>query len=408
MDNKVLTQRAIERLQPTDVARYFTIGKIPGLQLRIAAKQHGGAKTWSLRYRVNGGPQRRLALGSFSAIPLTLSEAHKKQQKATGQKIATAETLAKAALNQIENGIDPADERQQLRAADTVEAFAETYIEKYARKHKRTWKTDQGYLNNKVLPRWKHRKMRDITRRDVRELLEHIADHESRVTANRVHSTLSKLFNVAIDREVIDANPAYRVKKTKEAPRDRVLTNDEIRTLWQATEPMRVDMKAMYRLLLILGQRSGEIRNMRWEDIDGSWWTVPAEHSKNGKAHRVYLTPMALDVLATLPKNGPHVLRGTWNKKEESRVHKTIAIPDFRKYPDLKSTMASRMAGELHIATADIGRVLNHTPQNVTEKHYVRTSYDSVKQATLSAWARHLQGILDDENQTNLLPFSKA
>ena len=178
--------------------------------------------------------------------------------------------------------------------------------------------------------------MRELTRRDVRALIERIAERAP-VMANRVLAVVRKMLNFAVDHDWIDANPAARVKKpAPEASRDRVLTVDEVRRLWRllshfptTTErpapgrkraqgktddplcPVSRWLAAALKVRLLTAQRGGEVARMRWSDLDlerakdgavtRGWWTIPGGFTKNGAAHRV---PIAADV-------ADHCRRGT-------------------------------------------------------------------------------------------------
>jgi integrase len=163
-----------------------------------------------------------------------------------------------------------------------------------------------------VLPAWRHRRVVDIRRRDVRELVERKAQ-SAPIQANRVLERVSAMFTFAVEQDWIESNPAWRIKKPgQERSRDRVLTRDELRELWVAlheTEAKNADgtpkprlsqaLNDMLIVMLLTAQRRGEVCTMRWQDVDlvTGWWLIPAESSKNADPHRVPLTPMALEIL---------------------------------------------------------------------------------------------------------------
>jgi integrase len=153
------------------------------------------------------------------------------------------------------------------------------------------------------LPAWRNRKAGDISRREVKALIQGIAERGAGVMANRTLALISKIFNFAVEEEVVSVNPAYRVPKaTKEQSRSRVLTEDEIKAVWLALDGQRPRVAAIFRLLLMTGQRKSEITGMRWQELDleRGWWTIPEERSKNGVVYRVPLTPQALEILQSL------------------------------------------------------------------------------------------------------------
>ena len=176
-----------------------------------------GLVEFATRYRIHGR-RRRLKLGTFPGVTL-------KQ----------ARVLARKARGAVDADHDPVAERRAAKAipTDTVAALAEDYLKRHARRFKRTAAEDERVLNVEVLPAWKDRSVSQLTRRDVRALLERIVDRGSPVMANRVFALVRKMLNFAVDHDWIEANPAARIKKpTPEVSRERVLTDEELRRLW--------------------------------------------------------------------------------------------------------------------------------------------------------------------------------
>ena len=96
----------------------------------------------------------------------------------------------------------------------------------------------------------------------------------------------------------MEYNPISAIPRPgAEQQRDRVLSEDEIRALWTALDSEKPIMAATFRLRLLTAQRGGEVHAMRWKDIDGEWWAIPSEFSKNKLSHRVPLSPQALQVV---------------------------------------------------------------------------------------------------------------
>src|SRR6266511_1583533 len=156
------TNKTVSGTQPVE-GRIVTLvdghERSAGLQLRVFPS---GEKRWVIRYRNRNGRQRRLTLGDAVNIPLG------------GE--GGARDLARQARQKIAAGRDPAEEKKEHREADTVGEFADLYMERHAKAKKRSWKNDQALLDADILPKWKHRAMKEISKRDVRELLEGIVD----------------------------------------------------------------------------------------------------------------------------------------------------------------------------------------------------------------------------------------
>jgi integrase len=359
--------------------------EVPRLEFRV---RDGGAASWSIRYRFRG-KFKRFTIGQYPEM--VLAEARKR---------------ATAALLALNDGIDPTVAKQERIKADTVAELAQTYIEKHAKAKKRSWKVDEWMLNRDVLPLWKDRLARDITRRDVRELVEAIAERGTPILANRVTALLSKLFKFACSRDMIDASPVVGVERPgTEQQRDRVLTDDELRQFWTATETLDAQMRAFWRLRLLTAQRGIEVNTMRWADVDldGGWWTIPATTAKNKLSHRVPLSQPVIDLLKQLPRDTEFALDGARGKRQQREAAATFNIKDFKGH-DLRRTAATKMASA-GIARLVVGKVLNHVEPGVT-KVYDRHGYDAEKRVALDTWARTLTGILEAK-PADVLPFTK-
>lgn len=168
-------------------------------------------------------------------------------------------------------------------------------------------------LNVYVPQEWKHRKAAAITRSDIRELLAHLAERIP-IQANRVLSLLRAVFNFGLRWDIVETNPAAMIAPpAPENPRDRVLSAEELRALWTALAGEDAVTAGLFKLYLFTAQRGGEIRTMRWADVDlvSAWWMIPKERAKNGLAHRVPLSAPAVAVLQGLQRSeSPFVFSG--------------------------------------------------------------------------------------------------
>ena len=381
MPTRALTQRFIEAFKPLPEQEELWDRAMPGFGCRVSPR---GRKTWQIMFRYRGR-QRRLTLGTLNQ----------------GMTLVVARDAARAALRQVGRGVDPAAARRDDSHADTVATLCAEYLERHAKPKKRSWKTDDWLLRKEILPRWRRRSVKDIRRRDVRELVEGIAARGAPVLANRVLALVRKMLAFAVEREWIEANPAAHVARPGvEQPRDRVLSDDEIRKFWTALGREPPALAAGFRLRLLTAQRGGEITSMRWRDLDldARMWTVPAEDSKNKMPHRVPLTDPVMNILETLRgKTDGYVLAGVRSKKQRTDVASRLGLDDFRPH-DLRRTAASRMASA-GVQRVVIGKILNHAEPGVTAI-YDRFGYDAEKRIALEAWARTLDGILAPKKRT--------
>lgn len=417
MPSLTLTSRFLDSLQPRDRRIEYFDAHSPGLAIRISER---GVKTWVLMYRTQpneetGTPPRlrRLTLGRYPDLDL---KAARKQADIERGKVA--------------KGKDPAATKQAIRRAkssgDTVADLAKDYISKHARVKKRSWRDDERMLDVEVLPAWKSRRVKDLTRRDMRELIEAIADRGSPITANRCLALVRKMLNFAIEKDWIDANVASRIEKPgAEGSRDRVLTDDEIRMVWDASAEERPAMCALMRLRLMTAQRGGELAAIKWSDIDGDWLTIPPTVTKNKRPHRVFLTKSAKAMIDALPRleDCDYVFPArTGNrhcgdaKKAGQRIAARILTTmqkddpsitrfDFRGH-DLRRTASTKMA-EAGISQTDIAKVLNHVEGGPRATHvYNRYQYDKEKRIALETWDRVLAGIVEQKHPSKVVPIT--
>ncbi len=188
--------------------------------------------------------------------------------------LAKARREAQDVLGAVERGEDPAENRKQDRNAGTFEELAQTYLEMHAKPNKKpaNIKEDTRILDTYLLPAWGRRKFQSITRSDVIRLLDEVKfKRKAPVMANRVKALASTIFNFASRKALVPevfANPCANVEQpTKEKSRDRVLSDDEIKALWEDLENRAEPTASIYRLVLLTGQRPGEVKAMRWPTL---------------------------------------------------------------------------------------------------------------------------------------------
>ena len=395
MPTRRLTDQAVRSLRPdTRQVDYWDVNpKNFGVRISPA-----GRKTFVVRYR-NAGRYRRMSLGVYPTVTLADARGHARQ-----------------VLGEVAGDEDPAQVRQDARRAPSFEALAALYLEKHARVRKRSWRQDRRVIENELLPKWRTSRASEIRRRDVRELVEAIAERPAPIAANRIRALISKIFNFGISREMVEFNPCAQLERpAPERQRDRVLTDTEIRTFWTALDQEPLEIAAAFRLRLVTAQRGVEVHNMRWAnvDLDSRWWTVPASDAKNGLPHRVPLNNLAVDILTGLRERTAsdasasiYVMTGARGPKQRAAVSNRLGLDDFRGH-DLRRTAASRMASA-GVPRLVVGKVLNHVEQGVTAV-YDRHSYDREKRAALDAWARDLVTILTPtQDVTRVVPFTRG
>lgn len=423
MPTVTLAAKTVVHLKPTDARVDYFDDTLAGFGMRVTPSN---IKTWFYLYRLDGR-LRRWTIGRYPA-----------------KSLAEARKAAHGAERDVAHGIDPSAEKQTERTADTFGELAADFLKRYRKRdgtEKISRDEDERIIAQYLLPEWKHRKASKIFRRDVKALVCAIAAGDveqdrkpAPVMANRVLALISTIYNFGIEEESVEANPAYRVKRPgAEQTRDRVLSDDEIRGLWTALEAEPVVYRAFYRLALLTGQRMGgkrhergEILWMRWLEIDDvtHWWTIPATRTKNGTAHRVYLTTAARtelkavrayqaekslssDYVFVTPRSkdepvtgAKHVIRRIRDRLAKQR--EVDGIPDspaldFRPH-DLRRTVATMMTSH-GIARETVKKILNHTDAKDVTAIYDRHHYDSEKQVAWNTWDRILKGIVNPKKK---------
>jgi integrase len=369
----------------------------PGLSLRVTAT---GVRTWTVFYRDKNARQKRLTLGRYPAV-----------------KLVDARELARDAQRNVAHGGDPVVEKRAAREVLTFGKLADKYIEDYAKLNKKSWQEDERQLEADLLPKWKSRPATDISSEDLLGILNGKVRNGSPVAANRLRALVSRIFTFGAEQRLVPptTNPVIGVKKpTKEASRDRVLTDDEIRRIWDACDTQNPYVSAWFRLRLVTAQRGGELLQMRWQDIDekSHFWSIPAEYVKNALGHRVYLNELARNILRTVPHDEKsvwvfpksfmgdykHVGRRLAQNTRANIVRENKAEPGARdkadiRGHDLRRTAASLMASG-GVPRFVISRILNHSEEKDITSVYDRYGYDVEKKAAMEFWNRQLTAIL--------------
>jgi integrase len=394
---KALTVRGIEAIKGGPSRAEVPDGLTPGLYLVC---QSSGAKSWAVRYRA-GGRTRKHTLGRYPAIDLS-----------------NARELARRTLVAVASGRDPAAEKAEARRSagdlaapsrDRFEAAAALFIERYAKANtkEQTWRENERLLTTHVLPLWRSRRVQEIARRDVVELMDAIVDRGAPVSANRTLAVVRRMFGWLVERGVLVANPCTDVKApTAEKSRDRVLSDDELRGILRACDQLNEPFGALIKLLALTAQRRDEVGQMTWRevDLDARMWTIPKERAKNGIAHDVPLSELAVRVLSGVRRiAGSRGLVFTTTGETPvsgfSKVKRRLdaALPDAPPWVlhDLRRTAASGMA-RLGINLPVIEKVLNHTSGSFggVAGVYQRHHFADEKRAALEAWAAHVELLL--------------
>ena len=368
-----------------------------------------GQKSWVYMYRYKG-KQKRMKLGEYPNVG-----------------VAKAHQLHADAVLTLSKGIDPGEAIKLAKTANldapTVNDLINEYIERWAKPKKRSWAEDQRILKKEISPIWGNIKAKDIKRRDIVLLLDNI-QQRAPIVANRTFAVVRRMFNFAIERDILESTPCSQVKMPSvENQKDRMLSEDEIKIFWNALSGSSFFPSTIWalKMALITGQRKNEIASMRWDEINltEKAWEIPASKSKNKKLHRVPLSKLAMDILSEskkkmanpmwafpAPVRAKHIAGATIHKavslsleppepkKGAPNKNLTPLFNGIAKFTphDLRRTAASHMT-KLGIPRLVVSKILNHVENSVTAI-YDRHTYDLEKRSALEMWSKKLEEII--------------
>ncbi|HIJ80434.1 MAG TPA: site-specific integrase [Desulfuromonadales bacterium] len=436
MKKSLFTDTMIRKLKPEDTD--YTRSEGNGFSIRVMPT---GSKTWLYLYAING-KRRKMNLGSYPSVTLE-----------------TARDRFEDARRMVKNGFDPVtvkeEQAEERRNALTVNKLAEDYVKLYAKPFKRSWETDQQMLNRDVIPTWGKRKAEDIKRRDVVTLLDGIVDRGSPSMANNTFAVIRKMFNWGVEKGKLKNTPCTGLKlPAPKAERDRVLSDVEIKSLWDSLARTDLNMgfetRRALKLILLTGQRPNEVAGMHTDEIDGSWWTLPSVRSKNGREHRIYLTDTALTLISEvtaetkrlreIPDDTKYVgyifptpikannqsigetalpiavmrnlVYPMTDKKGKQLFHKDgkpvtenrLGVDLFKPH-DLRRTTATFLS-KIGYMDEVIDAVLNHAKKGII-KTYNKNKYDVEKQQALESWSRKLNSIITGTESAKVIPITR-
>jgi integrase len=346
-----------------------------GLALRVTAN---GARSWVLNYRTKDGRSRRATIGSLE--DWTLGAARKRAQELR---------------RDVDLGADPVGEAQAERKAETVNELCDRFIaEHLPRLRPASARNYVSHINLYIRPTLGAVKIKAVTFSDVDRLHRSVTKRGTSYTANRVLSTLSKAFALAVRWRYRPDNPCKGIERNKEQPRERYLTEAEGARLMQALDAERDQVNAdLLRLALLTGARRGELIALRWQDVDltKARWTKP--HTKAGEKQHVPLNPQACAVLAARYERESEIeqpfLRGRKLATAEravarcwGRVREAAGLGDMRVH-DLRHSFASTLANR-RVDLYVIGKLLGHK-RIATTQRYAHLVDDTLRAASEAA-----------------------
>lgn len=376
--NTRLTDTSVKNLKPRE-ARYEAFdAQLPGFGVRVAPT---GRKTWIVFGRQNGR-RTRVSLGTYPQMSL-----------------AEARTEAVEALRAIGEGSYSAKKAPVL--------FEDVLGDWYDReqRQRKSFKQVENAVSLHVLPYLKGREIRDIRKLDLVRIIDRVADRGARTQANRVRAFITRFFNWCCERDIVEHSPAASLPKVQgERSRERVLSEDELRSVWNAADSLGFPFGPVVQLLILTAQRRDEVAGMKWSelDLDRGTWTIAAERAKNGQTHSVHLSAPALEILRKVPRrdDSPFVFTTTGRtavsgfSRAKARLDELSSVSDWRLH-DLRRTAATMMAERLGINHVVVDKILNHRDGAVrgVAAVYQRGKYLKERQNALDSWAELVSGL---------------
>ena len=421
MPRVTLTDAKVRALKPATGRRYDVQDDlVTGLIVCVTPSGH---KSFMLKQRFPGSPySTRRAIGEAGTLTVEQARETARQWKSW-----------------LAGGIDPADEvaERKRRVADeqaqTFAVVAEKYIERQLQ-GRRQGERSAREIRKELVPAWGERQVTAITRGDVIRLLDTIrdrVDESARAEGRRathayahiIYSHCRALFNFAVMRYDLPSSPCDRLKPKDligpKKPRERVLSDAELRALWRAAERMDFPNGPMFRLLLLTGVRKSECSDARWREFDlkANTWTVPAARFKSDSEHVVPLTPDVLTLLADLPRfqRGDHLFSTCFGEKPLNGFSKAKARLDRLMQEelggaelqpfvihDIRRTVRTRLSALCPERVAEA--VIGHGKRGLL-RVYDQHSYADEVRAALELWQLKLLAIVSPPPTDNVVPI---
>jgi integrase len=382
-----LTAIAIEKLQPKPFR--YEVGD-PGTQGLRVQVQPSGHKSFIMRYRLLGKPQK-LTLGSVA------------------MGLAAARKLAADAVLTLSQGGDPGAAKREakaekLRAAlaekDTFFSVSERFLKVEGPKL-RSVNVRRQQLERLIYPAIGVRPIADIKRSEIVRLLDKIETTNGPAMAQAVLSIIRRTMGWHAARSDDFRSPVVRGMgrvNAKERARERTLTDDEIRRVWKAAAGFEGPEGHFIHFLLLTGARRNEVAGLRFDELSGSDWLLPAARNKTKTDLLRPLSAAALEVIAKVPRvSGTYVFStGTRPLEGFSRFKRRLdaasGVTGWRLH-DLRRSARSLMS-RAGVASEHAERVLGHVVGGV-KGIYDRHSYFNEKKRALEALAAEIERIIN-------------
>ncbi|MEI6095799.1 MAG: tyrosine-type recombinase/integrase [Gammaproteobacteria bacterium] len=378
----------------------YLVNEGNGFCLRISVQ---GTKTWFYRYKFNG-KEKWLTIGHFPAMGV--AEARKRFNEYWGMR---------------SSGQDPEQiaMEQQIQKTNTVQTLITEWYKHYILKHRKQPQQIKQQIDADIIPLLGKLELNKLQTRDITRALDSIVKRGAPVHANKVLSTLKQVFNYAVNRGELVANPAASLRARDiggvEKPKERYLTLDELKTLWLFLESeqhgLSLSITQAIKIIILTGVRTAEIRLATWSefDFDQSLWIIPPAHTKTAMTMKIHLTSQVKSILQVLQQasSSEYVLTGSdlcsclsekAISKAISRIQERVGIPYWTAH-DLRRTFATQLGEALHVDPVVIEKCLGHKMPKIMATYNKNEMLHQRKDA-LNRWGELLENLLS----TSILP----
>jgi integrase len=314
----------------------------------------------------------------------------------------------------VAEGKDPAADKKAERGAGTFAELHGRYLDQHAKKHNKSWRQADALIRRHALPRWGKLLAASVTRADVKQMMAKI---EAPIVANQTLAAISAVFTWGMREEIVAANPCKLVARNATTSRERVLAESELPLFWEALADADPVDAAALKLILLTGQRPGEVAHMRREHVKDGWWEMPGEPvpslgwpgTKNAASHRVWLPQPAQ---ALLGDGGDHGFvfagaRGGAVSGLDDTMRAIFAKLDIERATphDLRRTHGSTVTA-LGFGRDAMNRIQNHREGGIASV-YDRHGYADENKRIMEAVASRLMALAEGRPDSSVVPISE-
>ena len=404
-----LTALSIARFRPEANPYRVADTRAAGLALRVAPD---GGKTWDLAYRIAGaGKVKRLSLGRYNDPGASLEEARVRAGELTGAARQGRDLIA-----------EERNARETQARAISLEKLTDLYLTRCVRGQLRSARDVERILG-RVLAPLAAMPAADVRKRDLLPLFESIAAAGHARAAGRARQIVNALFKWAVSLDITPSNPAQGLPAYSHGePRDRILSEQEIRTLWAWLESSSLSSATAdaLRVQLLIGARISEVIGMTAAEVDrGKWiWTLPASRSKSARTRTTPLVGLAREILAArieaagdeplFPSTTGAPLTASSVGVALNARRSKLPIAAFTSH-DLRRTAASMM-DSIGVPRDVIGAIVGHSSEDGKNsrtlfRHYLKNDLIERKTTALKAWNECLKAVIENKPQDNVVQF---